>query len=64
MSRKNKTGRNDPCPCGSGIKHKKCCLRRIEESSKQSYDYNSGSVESPLSLDELQRIIAKLNLNK
>lgn len=21
-----KVGRNDPCPCGSGIKHKKCCL--------------------------------------
>lgn len=20
-----KTGRNDPCPCGSGKKHKKCC---------------------------------------
>ena len=20
-----KTGRNDPCPCGSGRKHKKCC---------------------------------------
>lgn len=22
---KNKIGRNDPCPCGSGIKYKKCC---------------------------------------
>lgn len=21
-----KTGRNDPCPCGSGAKFKKCCL--------------------------------------
>jgi uncharacterized protein len=21
-----KTGRNDPCPCGSGRKYKKCCL--------------------------------------
>jgi uncharacterized protein len=20
-------GRNDPCPCGSGLKYKKCCLR-------------------------------------
>ena len=20
-----KTGRNDPCPCGSGMKYKKCC---------------------------------------
>jgi SEC-C motif-containing protein len=22
----NKTGRNDPCPCGSGKKYKKCCM--------------------------------------
>jgi SEC-C motif domain protein len=22
-----KVGRNDPCPCGSGKKHKHCCLR-------------------------------------
>ena len=22
-----KVGRNDPCPCGSGLKYKKCCLR-------------------------------------
>lgn len=22
----NQTGRNDPCPCGSGKKYKKCCL--------------------------------------
>ncbi len=21
-------GRNDPCPCGSGLKYKKCCLRK------------------------------------
>ena len=21
-----RTGRNDPCPCGSGLKYKKCCL--------------------------------------
>ena len=25
-SRKKKIGRNDPCPCGSGKKHKHCCL--------------------------------------
>ena len=23
-----KIGRNDPCPCGSGEKYKKCCLDR------------------------------------
>lgn len=25
-SEKRKIGRNDPCPCGSGVKYKKCCL--------------------------------------
>lgn len=24
-----KTGRNTPCPCGSGIKYKKCCMNKI-----------------------------------
>ncbi len=26
--RKRKIGRNDPCPCGSGKKYKKCCLEK------------------------------------
>ena len=26
-----KTGRNDPCPCGSGKKYKKCCLPKESE---------------------------------
>ena len=26
ISREPKVGRNDPCPCGSGKKFKKCCL--------------------------------------
>jgi preprotein translocase subunit SecA len=25
-----KVGRNDPCPCGSGKKYKKCCLEKEE----------------------------------
>lgn len=25
MNRKSKVGRNDPCPCGSGKKYKRCC---------------------------------------
>lgn len=28
IEKPNKVGRNDPCPCGSGKKHKKCCLRK------------------------------------
>ena len=26
--RSDKVGRNDPCPCGSGKKFKKCCLKK------------------------------------
>ena len=30
-SRRAKPGRNDPCPCGSGRKFKKCCLPRVRQ---------------------------------
>ena len=26
-----KTGRNDPCPCGSGKKYKRCCLKKLSK---------------------------------
>ncbi len=28
-ARKRNIGRNEPCPCGSGKKYKKCCIRRM-----------------------------------
>ena len=28
-----KIGRNDPCPCGSGKKYKKCCMLRDQAQS-------------------------------
>ncbi|MEW6617735.1 MAG: preprotein translocase subunit SecA [bacterium] len=28
IEEKHKLGRNDPCPCGSGKKYKKCCLEK------------------------------------
>ena len=36
-----KIGRNEPCPCGSGKKYKKCCLRKHEKIK----DLLRGSVE-------------------
>ena len=30
MKTRQKVGRNDPCPCGSGKKYKKCCLGKDE----------------------------------
>jgi len=31
-----KVGRNDPCPCGSGLKYKKCCLNQDIQDSKRT----------------------------
>jgi hypothetical protein len=31
-----KTGRNQPCPCGSGKKFKQCCLRKEEEAEREA----------------------------
>lgn len=30
-----KTGRNDPCPCGSGRKYKVCCLKKDKEAEHE-----------------------------
>jgi tetratricopeptide (TPR) repeat protein len=32
----NAIGRNEPCPCGSGKKYKKCCLERDEALERQT----------------------------
>jgi len=26
-----KIGRNEPCPCGSGLKFKRCCLGKVNQ---------------------------------
>jgi len=28
-------GRNDPCPCGSGKKYKRCCALKVNQTSWQ-----------------------------
>ena len=32
-----KPGRNDPCPCGSGNKYKKCCLAKEEAAARDRH---------------------------
>jgi len=32
--RNDKVRRNDPCPCGSGLKYKKCCMVALPENGK------------------------------
>ena len=57
-----KTGRNDPCHCGSGKKYKKCCLASdlAAEQSKAAKPLGSrssdrGSVDDGDGADEIQR---------
>ncbi len=34
-------GRNDPCPCGSGLKYKKCCMELPQQGKQESSDESS-----------------------
>ncbi len=45
---KNSIGRNDPCPCGSGKKYKKCCINKPDsdnqfEKPKVGFRFEAGS---------------------
>ena len=60
----NTTRRNDPCPCGSGQKYKRCCLTRVP-SPQPSVDTSSWMDQdglhlvapgSPLTQEALERM--------
>jgi hypothetical protein len=36
VARKRKTGRNEPCPCGSERKYKRCCMDKDNEPPEAS----------------------------
>ena len=35
VRKEKKVGPNDPCPCGSGKKYKKCCMQKDKESGME-----------------------------
>jgi Flp pilus assembly protein TadD len=41
----SKVGRNDPCPCGSGKKYKKCCMAKDEKASASANAETSASAD-------------------
>lgn len=70
-------GRNDPCPCGSGDKYKRCCLR-LSSMSNEQIETKIQSLEELIVLTEsfatrapirpevqaaIRGIIAERNLN-
>lgn len=44
-TRKNKIGRNEPCPCGSGKKYKRCCLQSPEPTTTLSRSSDTASTK-------------------
>ena len=44
----SKTGRNDPCPCGSGKKYKKCCLAKTFVQVGKEESIRERLVDNPL----------------
>jgi len=60
----NEIGRNEPCPCGSGKKYKKCCRERDEAQVRQarSLDLPTGREEdfTTLLLPEVDEAIDRL----
>lgn len=50
-----KTGRNEPCPCGSGKKYKKCCLinetqPKVQTEQRLKMRKTSGSIALRLAM--------------
>ena len=52
-----KIGRNDPCPCGSGKKYKKCCLNFGDEEKEKIIQ---GYIKDVMALDKLSNSINSL----
>ncbi|MCK4258341.1 MAG: SEC-C domain-containing protein [Halanaerobiales bacterium] len=51
--RKYKVGRNDPCPCGSSKKYKKCCA---QIQPKNSLEYYYEKMENETNYENLHKI--------
>jgi hypothetical protein len=43
-----KAKRNDPCPCGSGKKYKKCCLEKEQKTGFNAKLFEPGGASSML----------------
>lgn len=57
----NKIGRNDPCPCGSGKKYKKCCG---DESKKRTFNATvlpSSKIQMPTSITSGKSLLGRVS---
>jgi methionyl aminopeptidase len=54
--RTTKIGRNDPCPCGSGKKFKKCCASRVDHYARRHHpDKPKIRLKSPVDIEAIRR---------
>jgi methionyl aminopeptidase len=65
--RSTKIGRNDPCPCGSGKKFKKCCASQADHFTRRVHpDKSNIRLKSPADIEAIRRtgklVIETLNL--
>ncbi len=67
-----KIKRNDTCPCGSGIKYKKCCLADPEKTSEilhacsvaRTYDEISLIINKPMNVYQLKVELIRMGLEE
>jgi len=52
-------GRNDPCPCGSGRKFKKCCLAQVQSASHGTDPLRESPPETDRAVDKMSEAIRK-----
>ncbi len=74
QARSEKIGRNDPCPCGSGKKYKKCCLAKDNTAADQDgpsqaelFDFPKGQQvlpKAPAALKEKEQVALDKILQK
>ena len=59
-----KTGRNNPCPCGSGKKYKQCCLAKPGIAQSLVDEIAQAAAEQPFSSLEELNAFAKQRMNQ
>lgn len=58
------TGRNDLCPCGSGIKYKKCCLTKINRVIPLEMYFPPVFSENPVEFGSIKKIPSREEYDK
>lgn len=52
-----KIKRNDPCPCGSGKKYKKCCMEKEDDENLKKLDRLKGNMHKNISQSKIKQCI-------